>query len=135
MNTAGVRLAIGDQSDVEEVRREARRLASALDFSRQDCEVIALAVSELASNLLRYASGGEIEIAPVTGSRGVGIQITSLDHGPGIVDVDAALRDGFSTSGGLGGGLGGVQRLLDEFDLSSSPGGTLIVCRKWIQPT
>jgi serine/threonine-protein kinase RsbT len=135
MDRAGVHLAVGVQSDVEQARREARLLANELDFDGEACEAIALAVSELASNLVRYATGGEIEVTSITGPRGTGIQIKSLDRGPGIADVDAALSDGFSTSGGLGGGLGGVRRLLDDFELTSSLAGTRVVCRKWRQTT
>jgi serine/threonine-protein kinase RsbT len=135
MRTAGVHLGVGEQSDVEQVRREARLLASGLDFDRESCEAIALAVSELASNLVRYATGGEIDVTSIIGPRGIGIQIESLDRGPGISDIDAALSDGFSTSGGLGGGLGSVRRLLDDFEITPGMAGMLVVCRKWRQTT
>jgi serine/threonine-protein kinase RsbT len=132
---AGVHLAIGERMDVEEVRREARLLALALHFDREHAEVVALAVSELATNLVRYALRGEIDVIPLNDQRGAGIEIRSRDHGPGIADVDEALSDGFSTAGGLGSGLGSVQRLMDEFELTTGLTGTSVVCRKWRQKT
>jgi serine/threonine-protein kinase RsbT len=120
------------QSDIELARREARLLARELLFGREDAEALALVVSELASNLVRHAVHGQIELTPRHGPRGTGLEITSRDQGPGIVDVQAALRDGFSTAGGLGCGLGGVQRLTDEFEVISGPSGTTVVCRKWL---
>jgi serine/threonine-protein kinase RsbT len=135
MANARVHLAISEQLDVEAARRAARDLAVALYFDREDAEVVALAVSELASNLLRYATRGEIEMVPLSGPRGAGVEIKSHDRGPGIADIDAALGDGFSTGGGLGSGLGSVRRLMDEFELTSGVAGTSVVCRKWRQKT
>ena len=113
------------------MRRVARAAAAELGFSATDAEAVALAISELAMNLHRYARRGEIVVEDIGGPGRRGIQITSRDGGPGIEDVDAALRDGFSTGGGLGSGLPGVRRLMDELDVVTGPTGTLIVARKW----
>jgi serine/threonine-protein kinase RsbT len=96
-----------------------------------DSEAVALAVSELAANLVRYAEAGEVVLSPTTGSRGEGVEIESRDLGPGIANLELALRDGFSTGGGLGNGLPAVRRLMDEFEISSPSSGTRIVARKW----
>src|SRR3954471_23140539 len=118
--------------DVERIRREARALATYAGFARHDAEAILLAVSELATNLVRYAPGGELVVSIVSEENGLGILIQSSDPGPGIVDVELALRDGYSTSGGLGSGLPGVHRLMDDFTIVTSPSGTSIEARKWL---
>ena len=118
--------------DVERMRREARALATHVGFDCHDAEAILLAVSELATNLVRYAPGGELVVSVVSGANKVGILIQSSDPGPGIVDVELALRDGYSTSGGLGSGLPGVRRLMDDLTIVSSPSGTFIEARKWL---
>jgi serine/threonine-protein kinase RsbT len=118
--------------DVERIRREARTLARYAGFDRHDAEAILLAVSELATNLMRYAPGGELVVSVVSESNRVGILIQSSDPGPGIADVELALRDGYSTSDGLGSGLPGVCRLMDDLTIVSSPSGTFIEARKWL---
>jgi len=111
--------------DVERARRETRDVASGVGFDAADTEMVVLAVSELATNLTRYAPGGRIRVCRIVGSSGAGIQVESHDDGPGI--------GGASAPGGLGVGLAGVRRLMDEFDLSSDPHGTTVVCRKWLK--
>jgi serine/threonine-protein kinase RsbT len=128
--TVSVRV-VADDHDVEQARREARRLAAELGFGRADVEEIGLAVSELATNLVRYAPGGQLSVGAVEAEGRRGVVVESRDQGPGIADTSAAMRDGFSTAGGLGAGLGGVQRLMDDFELSSGPAGTTVTCRKW----
>ena len=123
--------AVAGPADVEHARREARRLATALGFDVADAERVALAVSELATNLTRYARDGAIVLSRVAGPRGSGVQVESRDAGPGIADVGQALADGFSSSGGLGGGLPAVRRLMDDFHIVTGPGGTTIVACKW----
>jgi serine/threonine-protein kinase RsbT len=125
-------MRITSQVDVERIRREARHLATSVGFGPADAEAIVLAVSELASNLVRYASGGEVLVAPCAQAAGAGIVIHSRDGGPGIADVELALRDGYSTGGGLGCGLPAVRRLMDDFTLTTSPAGTSIEARKWL---
>ena len=117
---------------MERIRREARVLTTQVGFDRHDTEAILLAVSELATNLVRYAPGGEVIVSVVSEANGVGILIQSSDPGPGIIDVELALRDGYSTSGGLGGGLPGVRRLMDDFTIVTGPSGTSIEARKWL---
>lgn len=125
-------LTINEVSDVERARRAARRLALSLGFSVDSAEECVLVVSELATNLVRYARAGELRLSRVAdGSSRLGFQVESLDRGPGIADVGLALTDGFSTSGGLGAGLPAARRLADGFELTSSPHGTMVVARKW----
>lgn len=131
---ASLVLTIVSLRDVERVRREARGLAARAGFNQVDAESIALAVSELATNLLRFAPGGTILASICQGDAGRAIVIESRDSGPGIVDVELALQDGYSTGGGLGSGLPGVRRLMDDFALSTGPGGTHIEARKWLNP-
>ena len=131
-NDHSCRGRIAAEVDVERIRREARALVTYAGFDRHDAEAILLAVSELATNLVRYAPGGELVVSIVSEANGVGILIQSSDRGPGILDVELALRDGYSTSGGLGGGLPGVRRLMDEFTIATSPSGTSIEAHKWL---
>ena len=126
-----LRLAVRSRAEAEAARRAARDLAGALGFGRAEAEAVALAVSELATNLARYAIRGELVLRPVSGPRGVGLEVESRDAGPGIAALDLALRDGHSTGGGLGSGLPAARRLLDEFAIATGPEGTTIVGRKW----
>jgi serine/threonine-protein kinase RsbT len=126
-----LRIAVNSRDDVDEARREARAAAMALGFGQPGTEMIALVVTELANNLVRYALAGEILLSTVQGPRGAGLQVESRDRGPGIDDLERAMLDGYSTGGGLGSGLPGVRRLMDEFEIDSGPGGTTIVARKW----
>ena len=127
-----LRIPVGSDADVERARWEAGNLARTHGFARSDVSAVALAVSELARNLVRYARAGEITLDVVeNASANEAIEIESTDAGPGIADVAQALEDGFSTGGGLGGGLGGVRRLMDDFSITSGPSGTRIVTRKW----
>ena len=131
-NTHSCRGRIVAEVDVERMRREARALAIHVGFACHDAEAIRLAVSELATNLVRYAPGGELVVSVVSEANGVGILVQSSDPGPGIGDVELALRDGYSTSGGLGSGLPGIRRLMDDFTIVTSPSGTSIEARKWL---
>jgi serine/threonine-protein kinase RsbT len=138
-----VRLAVSSAADAEQARRAAGELAATLGFPPIQAAQIALAVTELATNLVRYAVGGEIALRPYRGDAGAsphrsgdrpdgpGLEIECRDGGPGIPDLALALQDGHSTGGGLGSGLPAVRRLMDEFQIESSPGGTRIVARKW----
>jgi anti-sigma regulatory factor (Ser/Thr protein kinase)/serine/threonine protein phosphatase PrpC len=125
-------LEIRHESDVAAARRSVRALAEALGFDPTASEDIALAVSELASNLVKHARGGTLELIPLAEGDRIGVQIEASDSGPGIPCVEEALRDGFSTAGSLGYGLGVVNRLMDRLDIDSAPGrGTRIVCHRW----
>lgn len=113
----------------------AQIMAEALGFAPTECEEVALAVQELASNLVTHASGGEIQLRPLSDGTRHGIQVISEDSGPGIPDIERALADGFSTAGGLGNGLGAVNRLMDSLEFSQRhPSGLRILCRRWIRP-
>lgn len=107
-------------------------LAVEIGFTLVDVETIALATSELATNLVRYAKGGAIHLASISETGRSGLRLESHDLGPGIDDTAVAIQDGFSTGGGLGGGLGGVRRLMDGFQLSSSPAGTHVTAYKYL---
>ncbi len=125
-------VAIADRADVERARRNVRNLTTAHRFPRDDAECVVSAVSELAMNLLRYAHHGEIASGVIHGPRGLGIQIESHDLGPGIPDIPQAFQDTYSTSGGMGDGLPGVVRLMDDVEVTSTPTGTHITARKWL---
>ena len=124
---------IGATEAVGDARRGARRLAEQIGFDAVGAEEIAIVVSELGSNLVRYARRGRLRIGRVDGEPGAGLEVVSEDDGPGIADVRQAVVDGFSTGGGLGGGLGAVHRLADEVAIESSERGTRIVARKWLR--
>jgi serine/threonine-protein kinase RsbT len=119
--------------DIVTARVRGRLLASELGFQMGDLVVIATAISEVARNIVRYATQGGVEIEPLDDGRHRGIQIVARDQGPGIGDVALALEDGYTTGGGLGVGLPGCRRLMDDFEITSSAGqGTTVVMRKWL---
>ncbi len=120
---------------VAQARRAAKSLAISLGLSEVAVYSITTAVSELANNLFFHTSrGGTISLSVVRHDGNVGLEIVAKDEGPGIADVDLAMRDGFTTNGGLGGGLPGVERLMEEFEITSEAGaGTRVVARMWQQ--
>jgi serine/threonine-protein kinase RsbT len=128
------RFTIHSRTDVEQVLRATRALVASLGFEVDRRESVCLAVSELATNLLRYAPGGTILLSVPDDESARSILVESVDRGPGIPDVERALQDGYSSGGSLGAGLGAVRRLMDEFAMTSGPGGTTIVARKWSTP-
>lgn len=122
------------EGSVGEARRAARSMAAALGFPPQACEEITLSMTELATNLIKHARGGTLTLTPLEQGGRVGLEIQSHDAGPGIANVDQALGDRFSTAGTRGTGWGAVNRLMDEFDITSRCGaGTHVVCRKWLR--
>ena len=127
-----VRVPVSSDFDLVTARREGRVMAEKLGFSASEATLVATAISELARNIVNYARKGEIHIRLVnTGSRR-GIAVIARDQGPGIADINLAMRAGYSTSNGLGLGLPGVKRIMDEFDIASAPGsGTTITATKW----
>jgi serine/threonine-protein kinase RsbT len=100
-------------------------------FDDEAAACLAVATMELATNLVRYGRFGIITLSPIAGARGTGVRLESSDEGPGIDDLAQALMDGYSTGGGIGSGLPAVRRLMDTFDLASSPAGTRVVACKW----
>jgi serine/threonine-protein kinase RsbT len=129
------RIAIAGEDDIVAARQHARDLAKALGFRAIDQSRITTAVSELARNVVRYATDGrgEAVMRPLAGAGGTaGLEIVVRDEGPGIADVDLALRDGYTSGRGLGMGLPGTRRLMDEMTIDSAPGrGTTVTIRKW----
>lgn len=125
---------VRNDSDIVSARQAARALAAQLGFSESDGVLIATAISEVARNMVEYAAGGEVALCKVQRPGGQkGLSIVASDSGPGIANLELALRDGYSTGGGLGLGLPGARRLMDEFAIDSAPGrGTLITMRKWV---
>jgi serine/threonine-protein kinase RsbT len=126
------RLAIRSDQDVVRVRQFVRTLAVAVKLSLVDQTKLVTAASELARNVLRYAHRGHMFVEPLThGERG-GVRVTFEDEGPGIEDVELALRDGYSTGDSLGIGLPGAKRLVDDLSIASAPGrGTTVVITTW----
>ncbi|MGC3859076.1 ATP-binding protein [Micromonospora chersina] len=136
--TAGVDLgvpatqAIRSDEDVVRVRQLVRTTAVAVKLSLVDQTKLVTAASELARNTLIYGGGGTAEVITVEDGRRRGVRIVFADQGPGIPDLDQALTDGFTTGGGLGLGLSGARRLVDEFDIWTVVGeGTRITVTKW----
>ncbi|MEH7416865.1 anti-sigma regulatory factor [Neobacillus drentensis] len=120
--------------DIVTARQLGRNIAKELGFGTVDQARITTAISELARNIYLYAGKGEIQFEPVNNFEKRGLKVLAVDQGPGIQDIRRAMEDGFSTSGGLGAGLPGVKRLMDEFDLISSLGeGTTIRVVKWLR--
>ena len=114
------------------MRQRVRAHAAELRFSIVDQTKLVTAASELARNALIYGGGGSVRIEPVERDKRRGLKVTFEDHGPGIPDLDAAMRDGFTTGTGLGLGLGGAKRLVNEFEIESKVGeGTRIVITRW----
>ncbi|CCH87352.1 switch protein/serine-threonine kinase; controls the activity of the piezosome (stressosome) [Modestobacter italicus] len=126
-----IRVAVRVDADVVAARQAARELAARLGFPATDLTEIATAVSEIVRNIVRFADAGEVLVELLDSPRR-GIRITARDSGPGIPDVQQALRDGYSTYRGLGLGLPGARRLMDEFAVASEAGrGTTVTMTKW----
>jgi anti-sigma regulatory factor (Ser/Thr protein kinase) len=127
-------LEILHPSNVGAARRVAKALGESIGFDSTACEEIAIAMNELATNLIKHARGGALTLTPLADGGRIGLEIESRDSGPGIADVDQALADRFSTAGTRGTGLGAVNRLMAELEITSEHGrGTRIVCRKWVR--
>jgi serine/threonine-protein kinase RsbT len=125
-------LPIRKSEDIVRMRAAVRQAAIAQGLSLVDQTKVVTAASELARNALDYAGGGEVAIEPVLNGARSGVQLTFTDQGPGIEDISLALKDGHTTGGGLGLGLGGAKRLSNEFTIDSKPGtGTRIVIVRW----
>lgn len=127
-----VRVAINTDADLVTARAEGRAIAERLGFPRPDPTLVATAISEVARNIVVHAGRGEIVLKPFEDANRYGIVVIAKDEGPGIRDVEAAIRDDYSGRGGLGLGLPGARRLMDDFDIdSSAAGGTTVTMRKW----
>ena len=127
------RVEISEEVDVARASSEAQRFAEAVGFKRTDQYAISTAASELARNIFVYAMKGEMTLKEVKKENHKGIEIVAQDQGPGIKDVGKAMKDHFSTGQGLGLGLPGAKRLMDEFMIAAKPGrGTKVTIRKWV---
>jgi len=123
---------IQSSEDVVRVRQLARERAVAQGFSLVDQTKLVTAASELARNTLEYGGGGEVTVEVLSDGIRKGVRLTFSDHGPGIVDIDLALKDGYTTGGGLGLGLSGARRLSNEFRIESKVGeGTRVAITRW----
>lgn len=128
-----LRVEIGSDDDVVAARQAGRRLAQSIGLGSTDLTLIATAISEVARNITAYAGRGEIVLRAVEERGRRGIEVVARDAGPGIDDLDRALRDGFTTGGGLGIGLPGARRLMDDFAISSdAAAGTTVTMTKWV---
>jgi serine/threonine-protein kinase RsbT len=126
-------IAIDAVADIVTARQRGREMALRLGFSETESTLIATIISELARNIVLYAQSGEIKLERATSGERRGLIITCRDNGPGIPDVQRAMVGGYSTSGGLGLGLCGVQRMVDELDIDTKVGkGTTITAKKWL---
>jgi serine/threonine-protein kinase RsbT len=124
-------IQVESEPDIAEAARQARLKALAIGFSTVQSYYIATAASELAANLFIHAGGGVLEVSRLTDR--TGLELMTTDEGPGIADINKALQEGYSTAGGLGCGLPGVKRLMDELVIESKTGlGTVVKARKWI---
>jgi anti-sigma regulatory factor (Ser/Thr protein kinase) len=129
-------IQVADSFDCAAAQLSARKLACKLGFASTASEEIALAAGELASNLVKHAGRGVLTFKSIQRGGSGGIELESTDHGPGIPDIEKSFTDGYSTQGSLGYGLGTVNRLMDEIEISSMPdSGTHIVCRRWLRET
>lgn len=123
---------VKSDSDLVAARRKGRVMAEQLGFSASEATLVATTISELARNIVSYAGNGEIFLSLVNDGERQGIAVIARDRGPGIADTRLAVQEGYSTSGGLGLGLPGVRRIMDEFEIVSEPGrGTTITVTKW----
>jgi serine/threonine-protein kinase RsbT len=129
-----VHVPIEREADIVTARQKGRELAAATGFSNTDQTIIALAISEMARNIVSYAHFGEIVLSELNDGGRRGILIVARDEGPGIPDIELAMRDGYSTGKSLGVGLPGTKRIMDEFVLSSTPGkGTTVTMKRWLR--
>ena len=128
------RVVVEADRDIVTARQQGRVMAAQLGFSPGTATLIATAISELARNILLYACRGELTMRTIENNGSKGITVEARDDGPGILQPQRALEDGYSTSGRLGLGLPGVKRLMDEFRLETAPGrGTRVVVHKWVR--
>jgi serine/threonine-protein kinase RsbT len=125
-------IAVATSGDIVVVRHAVRRQALKINLSLVDQTKIVTAASELARNMLIYGGGGEVTLELLQQGGRQGLRAEFADSGPGIPDINLALRDGFTTGGGMGLGLGGAKRLVNEFNIESAPGkGTRVAITRW----
>lgn len=126
-----VRVAITSDEDLVSARAQGRAIAERLGFPRPDPTLIATAISEIARNIVVHVGEGEIVLRSIEDTNRYGLMVIAIDEGSGIRDVEAALRDDYSGRGGLGLGIPGARRLMDDFTIESDAGGTTVTMTKW----
>lgn len=126
-----VRVPIESDADLVAARAEGRAMAERLGFPRPDPTLIATAISEVARNIVVHVGRGEITLTPLQEAGRYGLLVIARDEGAGIRDLENALRAEYSGRGGLGLGLPGARRLMDEFEIESGADGTTVTMRKW----
>jgi serine/threonine-protein kinase RsbT len=127
-------VSIEHAADIVTARQKGRELAAATGFSSTDQTMIALAISEIARNIISYAQCGKLTLSRLDEGGRCGVLIVARDEGPGIPDIELAMRDGYSTARSLGVGLPGAKRVMDDFELVSAPGlGTTVTMKKWLR--
>jgi serine/threonine-protein kinase RsbT len=127
-----VQIVIASDGDIVTARAKARALADRLGFRRIDATEIATAISEVTRNIIVHAGNGEVVLRSAEDDHRRGVVVIARDSGGGIADVDAAMREGYGTKDGLGLGLPGARRLMDDFDIETAPGeGTTVIMKKW----
>jgi len=125
-------MPIQSPSDIVMARQAVRSIAASMGFSLVDQTKIVTAASELARNTLDYGGGGVVRLLQLEENPRKGLRLVFEDHGPGIPDIQLALKDGYTTGGGLGLGLGGARRLVNDFEIDSAPGqGTRVTITRW----
>jgi serine/threonine-protein kinase RsbT len=131
---AEIHVPIEREEDVVIARQKGRELAAQTGFSNTDRTIIALAISEIARNIISYAHRGKVTMCQIHDGLRSGISIVAEDEGPGIPDIELAMRDGYSTAKSLGVGLPGTKRIMDEFELTSVVGkGTTVRMKRWLR--
>jgi serine/threonine-protein kinase RsbT len=132
--TKTVQVKVTAEAHVYVAAHQVKALARQMGFNEADRTRLETVTSELARNILLYAGEGAIKVQVVTKGERRGLKIQALDHGPGIADIEQAMKDGYTTSGGLGSGLGGAKRMTDEFHIESVSGwGTKVTAIKWLK--
>jgi serine/threonine-protein kinase RsbT len=129
-------IPIESDADVVTARQQAREMAGRLELTSTDQTLLATAISEVARNITTYAKRGEVELSMIRDDGGrEGIRVIARDQGPGIENLDLALQDGYTSGSGLGLGLPGARRLVDDFDIETAPGrGTTVTLVMWRRP-
>ena len=131
-----VRVKIDSTADIVAARQHARALATQAGFSICDSTLVTTAISEMTRNILEYARHGEVTISLLKNGTKNGVKIVATDHGPGIADISQVMQDGYSSRKGMGIGLPGTKRLMDEFEIRSKIGnGTTVTMKKWSPKT
>jgi serine/threonine-protein kinase RsbT len=132
MATGEYRIVVAVDLDVTRASMQARRCAMSQGFNPTTTALIVTTVSELGTNIIKYAGRGEITVQPIHEGKKQGILIRAVDQGPGIADITTAMQDHHSTGGTLGLGLPGVKRMMDDFEIRSEPNrGTTVTAKKW----